>query len=93
MGSDFKSVIADTKKLWRKHHLSYDQARYVAKEVRYALSIERPKTRKRVVARLSQEEERRLIAHAYRMKGVRYSRLPAHIILFSSAVNTSLHPY
>ncbi len=70
-GSDFKSVIADTKKLWRKHHLTYDQARYVAKEVRHALSIERPKTRQRVVARLSQDEERRLIAHAYRMKGVR----------------------
>ncbi len=69
--SDFKSVIADTKKLWRKHHLSYDQARYVSKEVRGALSIERPKTRKRVVARLSQDEERRLIAHAYRMKGGR----------------------
>lgn len=41
------------------------------KEVRRALSIERPKTRARVVARLSRDEERRLIAHAYRMKGMR----------------------
>jgi hypothetical protein len=61
------SVIAATKKLWRQHHLTYDQTYYVAKDVRRALAIERPKTRKRVVARLSREEECKLIAHAYRV--------------------------
>jgi integrase/recombinase XerD len=65
------SVIAATKKLWRQYHLIYDQTHYVAKEVRRALAIERPKTRMRVVARLSREEERRLIAQAYRMQGSR----------------------
>src|SRR5262245_6166446 len=65
------AVIAATKKLWRQPHLTYDQTHYVAKEVRRALAIERPKTRKRVVARLSREEERKLIAHAYRMQGTR----------------------
>jgi integrase/recombinase XerD len=64
-------VIAATKKLWRQYHLTYDQTHYVAKEVRRALAIERPKTRTRVVARLSREEERQLIAHAYRMQGTR----------------------
>jgi integrase/recombinase XerD len=64
-------VIAATKKLWRQHHLTYDQTHYVAKEVRRALAIERAKTRKRVVARLSREEERQLIAHAYRVQGTR----------------------
>jgi integrase/recombinase XerD len=68
---DLKAVISATKKLWQQHHLSYDQCRYVSKEVRQALHLERPKIRKRVVARLSRDEERRLIAHAYRMKGVR----------------------
>jgi integrase/recombinase XerD len=68
---DLKSVIAATTKLWRQHHLTYDQTHYVAKEVRRALAIERPKTRKRVVARLSREEERQLIAHAYRVQGTR----------------------
>jgi integrase/recombinase XerD len=43
----------------------------VAKEVRRALAIERPKSRTRVVARLSREEERQLIAHAYRVQGTR----------------------
>jgi integrase len=42
-----------------------------AKEVRRALAIERPKTRKRVVARLSRDEERKLIAYAYRVQGTR----------------------
>jgi integrase/recombinase XerD len=68
---DLKPVIAATKKLWRQYHLTYDQTHYVAKEVRRALAIERPKTRKRVVARLSREEERQLIAHAYRVQGTR----------------------
>jgi integrase/recombinase XerD len=58
-------------KLWRQYHLTYDQTRYVSKEVRHALAIERTKIRKRVIARLSREEEERLITHAYRMKGER----------------------
>jgi integrase/recombinase XerD len=66
-----KSVIAATKKLWRQYHLTYDQTHYVAKEVRRALAIEPPKMRKRVVARLSRDEERKLIAHAYRVQGTR----------------------
>ncbi|MBA3442127.1 MAG: tyrosine-type recombinase/integrase [Pyrinomonadaceae bacterium] len=60
------ALISATTRLWRKHHLTYDQARYVSKEVRKALSIERVKTRQRVVERLSREEEQRLIQHAYR---------------------------
>ena len=66
-----KSLVAATTKLWRSYHLTYDQARYVAKEVRRALTLERPKQRKRVVARLSRDEERRLISRAYRVQGTR----------------------
>ena len=66
-----RSVINATKQLWRQHHLTYDQTRYVAKEVRHALAIERTKMRQRVIARLSREEEARLITHAYRMQGER----------------------
>jgi integrase/recombinase XerD len=65
------TVIADTLKLWRKHHLTYDQTRAVAKAVRRALAIARPVTRPRVIVRLSRAEEARLIAQAYRMPGAR----------------------
>ena len=46
---DLKELIETTAKLWRKHHLTYDQARYVSKEVRKALEIKRVKARKRGV--------------------------------------------
>jgi integrase/recombinase XerD len=59
-------LIAETAKLWRRHHLTYNQARYVAKEVGSSLKIERTKTRKRVVELLSREEEKRLIQPLYR---------------------------
>jgi integrase/recombinase XerD len=64
--ASLKGLIAATVKLWRKLHLTYDQARYVAKEARAALSITRVKTRKRVVQRLSRDEEQRLIQQAGR---------------------------
>ena len=66
-----KPLITATVKLWHRHHLTYDQARYMAREVRKALKIERVKTHKRVVSRLSREEERRLIQQAYRDKSSR----------------------
>lgn len=56
---DLQAVIKATQKLWRRHHLSYDQTRYVAKEVRRALELERPQVRTRVIERLSRDEERR----------------------------------
>ena len=62
---NLKNVINATQKLWRQYHLSYDQTQYIVKEVRRALAVERSKVRKRVVARLSREEEQRLITHAY----------------------------
>jgi hypothetical protein len=39
-------VIAATKKLWHQYHPTDDQTHYAAKEVRRALPIERPNTRK-----------------------------------------------
>ena len=69
--NSLKELISATIKLWRKHHLTYDQARYVSKEVRTALRIERVKSRKRVVQRLSRDEEQRLIQQAYKQRGAR----------------------
>lgn len=61
-----KELITATVKLWRKHHLSYDQLRYITKEVRRALGVERVKTRRRNIDRLSRDEERRLVGQAYK---------------------------
>ena len=67
--SELKELIAATVKLWRKHHLTYDQAGYVGKEVRCELKIKRAAVRKTVLHRLSRDEEQKLIAQAYRDKG------------------------
>jgi integrase/recombinase XerD len=69
--TSLKLLITATAKLWRKYHLTYDQARYVSKEVRRDLGVKRVKVRKRVIQRLSRDEEQRLIQIAYRDKGER----------------------
>ena len=66
-----KPLITATTKLWRSYHLSYDQARYVTKEVRKQLGVTRVTVRKRVIRRLSRDEEQRLIQTAYRNQGER----------------------
>jgi hypothetical protein len=50
-------VTVAMKKLWHQDHLTYDETHDAAKEVPRVLPIERPKSRKRVVARLSREED------------------------------------
>ncbi len=66
-----KLLIRTTAKLWRKYHLTYDQARYVTKEVRKALGVKRITIRKRAIQRLSRDEEQRLIQRAYQDKSER----------------------
>ncbi len=63
---ELKELINSTVKLWRKYHLTYDQAGYVGKEVRRQLGIKRLKARKNVIHRLSRDEEQKLIGQAYR---------------------------
>jgi integrase/recombinase XerD len=36
---DLTEVLRETTKLWRKHHLSYDQSRYVVAQVRRTLQL------------------------------------------------------
>lgn len=65
------AVVRATERLWRRAHLGYDQAVQVAKQVRARLALERPAKRRTVVDRLSRDEERKLIAQAYRSDGAR----------------------
>ena len=64
-------VIVQTERLWRRHHLTYDQAIEVGKHVRGRLDLERPAKHRTVVDRLSHEEAVKLIAQAYREGGQR----------------------
>ncbi len=66
----FKEVIRVTAKLWRKHHLDYNQISYVTKEARRALDVRPFKRKAAVVQRLSREEAERIINQAYSKKGL-----------------------
>jgi integrase len=63
---DLAKVVRKTTRLWRKHHLGYDQTKYVVEQVRRRLSLHAPAVRSRTVERLDRAEVERLITSAYR---------------------------
>ena len=54
-------MIRETSRLWRKHHLGYDQTKYVVEQVRRRLGLHAPTVRPRTVERLDRTEVERLI--------------------------------
>jgi integrase/recombinase XerD len=63
---DLTSAIRETVQLWRRHHLSYDQTKYVVEKARRQMGLTAPGQRKRTVDRLDKVEVERLIGAAYR---------------------------
>jgi integrase/recombinase XerD len=59
-------VVQETFRLWRKHHLGYDQTKYVVEQIRRRLGLKPPRTHNRTVARLEPSEVQRLIQTTYR---------------------------
>jgi integrase/recombinase XerD len=80
---DLSQVIQETFKLWRKHHLSYQQTKYVVEQVRKQLELKAQKSGRSVVNRLSKAEADKLIDFAYRGKG-QYGLL-IKVLFFSGA--------
>jgi integrase/recombinase XerD len=60
--------VQETFRLWRKHHLDYDQTKYVVERVRRRLALEPLRTRSRTVARLEPSDIERLIQTTYRYR-------------------------
>jgi integrase/recombinase XerD len=58
-------AIQETLSLWRRHHLDYEQTKYVVEQVRRCLALEPPRERKRTVDRLTHGEVERLIQATY----------------------------
>jgi hypothetical protein len=58
-------IISETVRLWRKHHLGYDQTKYVVEQARRRLKLQPMGTRRRTVSRLDKSEVERLIRNAY----------------------------
>ena len=60
-------IALETAKLWRKHHLDYDQTKHLVEQVRKALKLSAPKERRRTVERLDRDEIEALIQAAYKL--------------------------
>lgn len=65
----FEEVISATVKLWKKHHLSYQNTKYVIEQVRKILGLKQEKRKLNTVERLSHEESQKLIQTAYSGEG------------------------
>jgi integrase/recombinase XerD len=63
--NSLRESARQTVRLWRKHHLTYDQTKHVVEHVRRELQIEAPKQRRRTLERLDRAEVERLIEAAY----------------------------
>jgi integrase/recombinase XerD len=44
-------IVSETVRLWRKHHLGYDQTKYVVEQARRRLKLQPMGTRRRTVSR------------------------------------------
>jgi integrase/recombinase XerD len=87
---DLSQVVRETARLWRKHHLDYDQTKYVVEQVRRRLGLTPPATRPRTVERLDRPEVERLIAAAYR-DGSRRGLMVKTLFLTGARVSEFVH--
>jgi integrase/recombinase XerD len=88
--TDLPEVIRETTRLWRKHHLRYDQTKYVVEQVRRRLKLTAPMNRPRTVERLDRIEVQRLIDHAYR-DGSRRGLMIKTLFLTGARVSEFVH--
>jgi integrase/recombinase XerD len=87
---DLSEVVRETTRLWRRHHLGYDQTKYVVEQVRRRLDLTVPTTRSRTVERLDRAEVERLIASAYR-DGSRPGLMIKTLFLTGARVSEFIH--
>jgi integrase/recombinase XerD len=63
--SGLGKIVNEITRLWRRHHLSYDQTKYVVEQARHHLALQPPGVRRRTVERLAKAEVERLIQSTY----------------------------
>src|SRR6201987_3573180 len=63
--SGLGKIVNEITRLWRRHHLSYDQNKYVVEQARRHLALQPPGVRRRTVERLAKAEVELLIQSTY----------------------------
>ena len=83
-------VVLETTRLWRKHHLGYDQTKYVVEQSRRRLKLEPPGARRRTVERLDKAEVERLIRNTYQSHS-KYGLMIKTLFLCGARVDEFVH--
>ena len=83
-------VVEQTFRLWRKHHLGYDQTKYVVERVRRRRALAPPRQRQRPVARLEHSEVARLMQATYRNQS-KYGRMIKTLCQTGARVEEFVH--
>ena len=88
--NSLQAVVRATAKLWRKHHLTYDQTKYVVEQARRSLQLAAPQHRRRTVDRLDRAEVDCLIEAAYR-RSSRYGLMIKTLFYTGARVSEFVH--
>ena len=88
--NSLRAVARATAKLWRKHHLTYDQTKHVVEQARREMNLAAPRQRRRTVDRLDRAEVERLIEAAYR-RSSRYGLMIKTLFYTGARVSEFVH--
>lgn len=88
--SGLAGIVSETVRLWRKHHLGYDQTKYVVEQSRRQLKLQPLGVRRRTVDRLDKSEVERLIRGAYQSHN-KYGLMIKILFLSGARVDEFVH--
>ena len=83
-------IVSETLRIWRKHHLGYDQTKYVVEQARRRLKLRPPGARRRTVDRLDKPEVERLIRCTYQLHN-KYGLMIKTLFLSGARVDEFVH--
>jgi integrase/recombinase XerD len=88
--SSLAEIISETVRIWRKHHLGYDQTKYVVEQARRRLKLRPLAARRRTVDRLDKSEIERLIRSTYQSHN-KYGLMIKTLFLIGARVDEFAH--
>jgi integrase/recombinase XerD len=83
-------IVSETVRIWRRHHLGYDQTKYVVEQARRRLKLRPPAARRRTVDRLDKSEIERLIRSTYQLHN-KYGLMIKTLFLSGARVDEFVH--
>jgi integrase len=88
--SSLAEIVSETVRIWRKHHLGYDQTKYVVEQARRRLKLRPLAARRRTVDRLDKSEIERLIRSTYQSHN-KYGLMIKTLFLIGARVDEFAH--